>query len=328
MSVQTSIVDSYQEYGRCLKLENGSLEILITIDVGPRIIFFGAPKGENMFFNDKKQERVTKGELFETIFGKGAEYHFYGGHRMWLAPQLMLHTCVPDNRPVAYKLVENGVILMPEAQKVPGMQPEMTIIMDPEQAEITVDVCYKNISREEKRYAVWQISQFDIGGVAFIPFSEPHRQPEPGHVPTQQELLTPLKPNGQITSFLGNFANDPRCSLDSQFITLRQDPEISSPIKIGTPNHMGYAMYANKGYVTTIRFQHDDTKIYTDWGCSFETYTDAAFLELESLGAFETVKPGQSIAHRERLELQKMKQPLPDLDDREAVAAFVEAHRK
>lgn len=327
MSVTISLVDAYQEYGRCLKLENGVLEVLITVDIGPRIIFFGAPGGENMFFNDKNQERVVKGPLFESIFGEGAEYHFYGGHRMWLAPQLMLHTCVPDNIPVPYELTEHGVVLTPAAQKVPGMQPVMSVTMNPEQAEITVDVSYRNISEENKSYAAWQISQFDIGGVAFIPFAEPRRQSEPGAVPTQQELLSPLKPDGQITSFLGCFADDPRCRMDSRFITLQQDPEISSPIKIGTPNRMGYAMYANKGYVAAIQFQHDDTKAYTDWGCSFETYTDAAFLELESLGAFETVAPGESIAHRETLTLKKMKRPLPNLDDREAVAAFVEAHR-
>ena len=88
-----------------------------------------APGGENMFFNDKNQERVVKGPLFESIFGEGAEYHFYGGHRMWLAPQLMLHTCVPDNIPVPYELTEHGVVLTPAAQKVPGMQPVMSVTM-------------------------------------------------------------------------------------------------------------------------------------------------------------------------------------------------------
>lgn len=327
MNIQTGVIDHYKDYGRCLKLENEKLKILVTIDVGPRIISFGAPDGENLFFNDERHERVTKGELFEQIFGKGQEYHFYGGHRMWLAPQLMLHTCVPDNDPVPYEWIENGVILKPASQKVPGMQPTMTILMDPADAKIEVNVCYQNISDKEKSYAVWQISQFDSGGIAFIPFTEEHPPQSPDHIPTQQELLTPLKPNGQITNFLGCFTEDPRFIADSKFLTLRQDPQTKSPFKIGTANYQGFAMYANKGYVSTIYFHHDPSKTYTDGGCSFETYTDSQFLELESLGPFETIQPGGSISHTETLTLQPMKLPLPELTDREAVAAFVQAHR-
>lgn len=326
MGVQVNILESYKNYGRCLKLENGTLEILITIDVGPRIIYFGAVGGENMFFNDEKQERVTKGAIMERVFGKGAEYHFYGGHRMWLAPQVLVHTTVPDNTAVPYELISNGVILKPAVNMVIGMQPTMTVVMDPNEAKIDIDVSYTNVSTEEKSYAVWQISQFDVGGVAFIPFA-PEPKKRNWENPTDEELLLPFLPEGQITNFLGAFTEDPRFILDARFMTLQQDPENKSPFKIGTPNRLGYAMYANKGYVTTMRFEHDDSKTYTDNGCSFEAYTDALFLELESLGAFETVRPGATITHKESLSLQKMKLPLPNLNDRGAVAAFIEAHQ-
>lgn len=40
MAVKISIVESYKHYGKCLKITNDLLEILITVDVGPRIIYF------------------------------------------------------------------------------------------------------------------------------------------------------------------------------------------------------------------------------------------------------------------------------------------------
>jgi hypothetical protein len=35
-------------------------------------------------------------------------------------------------------------------------------------------------------------------------------------------------------------------------------------------------------------------------GCTFETFTNADFLELETLGPLTTLAPGQSVSHTER----------------------------
>ena len=328
MAVHISQVESYKHYGRCIKLENGKLEILVTTDIGPRIIYFGAVGGENMFFNDEADECVTKGALYERVYGEGTVFHFYGGHRMWLAPQLMMHTSYPDNAPVPYEIIENGVILKPEAQEILGMQPVMKVVMSPDKSEIEVEVTYRNISKGEKSYAVWQISQFDVGGVAIVPFSAPRRRFDPNHVFTDEELLTPFPPRAQISSFMGGFTEDPRFRIDAEYFTLKQDPGETTPIKLGTPNLSGYAMYANKGYVATMEFPYDDTKTYTDRGCSFEIFTANYFLELESLGAYETVQPGETVSHTVKLSLQKAKMPVPDVNDRKAVKAFAEAHRE
>jgi hypothetical protein len=39
---------------------------------------------------------------------------------------------------------------------------------------------------------------------------------------------------------------------------------------------------------------------YPDFGCSFETFTNAEILELETLGPLTTLAPGQSASHTER----------------------------
>ena len=39
---------------------------------------------------------------------------------------------------------------------------------------------------------------------------------------------------------------------------------------------------------------------YPDFGCSFETFTNADFLELETLGPLATLAPGESLTHTER----------------------------
>ena len=38
----------YKNYGSCICLENGTIRLIATIDVGPRIVFFGFCKGQNV----------------------------------------------------------------------------------------------------------------------------------------------------------------------------------------------------------------------------------------------------------------------------------------
>src|SRR5688572_6636888 len=81
---------SYQGWENCYRLNNGTLEVIVTADVGPRIIHFGFIGGENVF------------KQFPDDMGQkgGNEYRFYGGHRIWHAPENRPRTYAPDNDPV------------------------------------------------------------------------------------------------------------------------------------------------------------------------------------------------------------------------------------
>ena len=45
MSVKCYETD-YKNYGKCLCLDNGIIKLIATIDVGPRIVFFGFADGD------------------------------------------------------------------------------------------------------------------------------------------------------------------------------------------------------------------------------------------------------------------------------------------
>ena len=55
---------------------------------------------------------------------------------------------------------------------------------------------------------------------------------------------------------------------------------------------------------------------YPDLGCSFETFTNADFLELETLGPLATLEPGASLTHTERWAAHRGVQ-IGQWDDRE-----------
>lgn len=50
-------------------------------------------------------------------------------------------------------------------------------------------------------------------------------------------------------------------------------------------------------FVKKVVYQEGAT--YPDHGCSFETFTNAAMLELESVGPMVKLPPGGSVTHRE-----------------------------
>jgi len=334
MAVCKSIVE-YKHYGRCLKLKNDKLEVLITMDVGPRIISFTPQGGSNLFFNDDEDLRVSKGEVFESIFGEGEEYHFYGGHRLWLAPQYPLHTNVPDNRPLTVEEVENGARFIGAYSPVSGMRPTMTVVMDESKAEIAVTASYTNESDQVQHYAPWQISQLAPGGVAFVPFGlrndaqpfgfsrerPPFRGPRPA-----MKLDEPLLPHKVFVLFDISHLKDDRLHLHNRYVVLEQDETLRRPFKAGLAAPEGFGLYALGDFVFKAQHTHNPNGCYTDGGSSLEIYTDAAFLEMEALGEYTEVAPGETITHTETLSVTPRTLPLPDPEDEEAIHEFVWAH--
>ena len=69
MSIEIKEKD-FEYYGNCVHITNGIIEVIVTIDVGPRIVRFGYVGGENMLYNDLQRSYVTDGNEYEDVFGK------------------------------------------------------------------------------------------------------------------------------------------------------------------------------------------------------------------------------------------------------------------
>jgi hypothetical protein len=93
----------YLNLPNCIRLTNGEVEIIVTTDVGPRIISYNFVGGENIL-GEHPNARV------ETALG---EFKPYGGHRLWIAPENMPNSYAPDNAPIEYQFDEaqNSILL-------------------------------------------------------------------------------------------------------------------------------------------------------------------------------------------------------------------------
>ena len=89
----------YQNLPNCIRLTNGEVEIIVTTDVGPRILSYSFAGGDNVL--GLHPDAKIKSEL--------GEYKLYGGHRLWIAPENMPNSYAPDDAPVEYFFDEGKI---------------------------------------------------------------------------------------------------------------------------------------------------------------------------------------------------------------------------
>ena len=92
---------SYGGWANCLRLFNRDVELVLTTDVGPRVIRYGFIGGQNVF----KEFAEQMGRCGE------AAWQPRGGHRIWMAPEIVPDTYAPDNVAVRVTLGEDRVEL-------------------------------------------------------------------------------------------------------------------------------------------------------------------------------------------------------------------------
>ena len=281
----------YQGWQRNLKLTNGEAELIVTLEVGPRIISYRLLDGENVFKN------------YDEQLGKAGEssWMIRGGHRLWSSPEDPDRTYIPDNGPVRHEQIGPGqirVALPPDPTF--GLQKEMEIALDDSGPGVTIRHRIRNAGRERAEVAIWALSVMNPGGVEVIPL--PPKAPHPGGAANATaEQFAP-----QLSLALWSYTDfqDPRWTFGSKAIALKQDPETDrGPTKLGLSCTPGAVGYLNGGTLFIKRFPHRKDKHYPDFGSNYETFTNAEMLEMESLGPLVRLGPGETVEHVERWEL-------------------------
>ncbi len=278
---------NYGKWGQCIELSNGLVDIVATLDFGPRIIRYGLTGKANMFFEDINDELSASGEEFE-VFGENGGWHIYGGHRLWHSPEAKPRSYYPDNNPVECEEFENGIILRPEPEKFNNLQKEIRVIMEADSTKVRVIHRTTNIGAWDIEFAQWALTVMAPGGKEVLP--QPKRE-------------TGLLGNRILALWPYTNMNDGRVYWGDRFITLKQDSNAKQAFKLGINNEDGWAAYFNSGCMFVKRYKHLLEGVYPDFGVSYETYTNHAMLEMETLGELILAEPGETVEHEEKWEL-------------------------
>lgn len=299
----------YENFGKCVLLTNGVIDVIVTIDFGPRIIYFGFCGKENIFYVDPDRIHQIMCENAEDKTDLQKTFCYYGGHRLWLSTERSARTIVPDNSPVVYTLLSDSVRFTASRPKNAIFQTGFEIFIGEDTTDIMVSHTVKNMSREAQPCGLWPITMLEGNGVVVLP--------------QNSDTSNDFRPNRALVLWPGTMLRDNRIFIGKRFLTIKKDAEYSSPLKIGCNNVFGWAAFVGPHYTFLKRYVHDVQAVYPDFGSSCEIGLQKDFTEFQSMSPMYRVEPGQEIKHVEDLSIHHTSNCL-DAKDENAVLKYIE----
>ena len=269
---------SYGGWPNCIRLSNARIELIVTTDVGPRVIRFGYVGGQNLFKEYQDQLGKTGGD----------KWRIYGGHRLWHGPEDPLRTYYPDNLPIKHTWNGKTLKLTQPTETTTGIAKQIEITLDPNADSVKLLHRLTNNNRWDIKASPWCLTVMAPKGRLILP-QEPYR-PHP-------DYLLPARP---LVLWHYTDMKDARWTWGRKYIQIRQDPDATTKQKVGLCNSLGWGAYYLNGELFVKRYPYDVDATYPDMGCNTEVYTDSEMLEFETLGALTEISAnGGMIEHTE-----------------------------
>ncbi len=277
MSLETL---TYMGLPNCIKLSNGTVDVIASTVVGPRILFYGPSGGNNVFahFPDASKE---------TALGT---WKPYGGHRLWVWPEVLPATYAPDNEIIEHTAEGDLTLVLRQPTDKASMQKQIRISMSPEGTTVHLEQTVTSHNLWPVDIAAWAISVVEPGTsiVPRVPF-----QTHDDYLPVTQPVA--------LCAFTD--LQDPRFTLGKKYLLLRGDPARQTSQKLGLRNKQNWCAHLAGDILFVKRFTHDEHADYPDYGVNTEVYTEGRFQELELLGPHRVVATGESLTIIERWNL-------------------------
>lgn len=296
---------TYKSY-RALSLKSEQVELIISIEFGPRILSYRRIDVDGVNFMKNFEDQLAD--------FKKDEWQSYGGHRLWMAPEVYPDTYYPDVDEVEYYFEEDrGILtLLCQIESKSKLQKEFRIYFE---ADNLVKIEQNVYNRGDKAvtFAPWSLTVMAAGGRAVIPQEKyvPHGEKE-------GQSFLPARP---LVLWKFTDMSDPRFTFGKNFVQIRQDDAYESKQKIGMCNTLGYSMYTLGNQTMVKYFDYEDGAEYPDMGCNCEFFTMPGFLEMEALSPLQTVEAQGVASVNEMWEILDF--PLPE-DDAEIAKVIAE----
>lgn len=267
---------AFKGWKNCIELVSGDFKIIVTTDVGPRVIAGFAGKNKHNIFCVKEDTAGTSG---------AKDWQIYGGHRLWHAPETKERTYAPDNVKIEAKELKNGgVCFINKKEETTGISKSVTI-SPLGKNKFRVEHKLRNENVWDIEVAAWALSVMAPGGTGIIPLPQGDKKA--------------LLPNRYMTIWPYTNMADERFTWGENFILVNQPGGSGKPAKIGLNCEDGCIAYVNSGTAFVKKFEHFIDAEYPDNGCSIECYTCNFMQEIETLSPLYVLAPGEEIIHVE-----------------------------
>lgn len=262
--------------GEALRLSTAGYELVVTTGVGPRIVEFRSHRGSagNLFFQFPENEKRAYGYLLR------------GGHRLWHSPEHTVRTYQPDDDPVEVRALKNGIALRQRTEKLTGLQKAIAIVAVGART-VKVTHTLTNRGRRAATCAPWALTMFRGGGYGVLPL-----------LPKGSHADGDLLPNYALVPWTYADLALPVWQAHRDFIGI-DTRRAQAPQKLGITNYPGWSAYWLDGATFVKAAAVIAGATYPDLGCCWETFTNGAMIEFETLGPIGPLAPGKRATHVE-----------------------------
>jgi hypothetical protein len=240
------------------EVELGPYRLGIANDFGPRIVSLRRDDGHELL------AQLDSNEVIEYPDGI---YRFHGGHRLWASPEIPEITYANDDH-VCKVIVEAETATVTAPTDGAGLAKTIVVSRDRDILTVEHTITGKPTSGG---VAAWAITQYPLGGTAFIPMEGGDTGP---------------RPNRNVVLWPYTKLDDPRLRFGEAvaIVEARDGP----PLKIGvgpSPQRLGYL---HNGWLFIKETVSPHPGASPDFGAVSQMYLGQGFCELESVGELVT----------------------------------------
>lgn len=264
-----------------LCLTDGKTDVKVALDYGIRVAHVSVAGMDNLFY--EQPDDLSDG--LSTDDG----WRLYGGHRIWNTPEDDTNA-FPDNNPVFYSVIDNGVLIRQEIESWRQIEKELEIVFLSD-GRIKVTNFVRNKSEHAIDTAAWGVNTLKPGKVD-VDFES-------------ADVSSAGYPSRHISLWGDTSIADERITWSKHHLTAVHKP-IGDYFKLGMYTKSGKAYYESLDQKFTLEFSTDNFGNYPDGGCNFELWLNKFCLEIESLGIVAHLLPNESAVHTEYWKLEKI----------------------
>jgi len=262
----------FRGWQEAYRLRLGEAEMVVVTEIGPRILSLSVGDGPNLLFVDEETVGHGQGD---------ADWHIYGGHRIWVAPETA-DTYAPDNSQCQAEILDEGLTVTTPVEPRTKLQKRLTITAQGDR--FVVEQGVRNTGGTLYTGAVWALTCVVPKGVITFPWGR-------GGSWDLKKLV-----------YWGRWMDHRSDVTSSQW---QPGPDLFRVVptgeegKVGTNSPEGWvALCREDATFVKWRCWVPDTR-YPDEDCSLQVYTCDRFIEMETLSPLTVFYPGTEVTHQE-----------------------------
>ena len=264
-----------KNYGKCVLINNGSVKIIVCIDVGPRIIFWGYYNGKNMLYapyeileDDKNTGQKIPADIFFKHYGHEIMLEYESGKSAFLSSHATIYSILPE-----------GVCFSWANAKL-GVNVNLEIIIQNNTNSIMVVHSIENTKPESQNFSICSSTSVSPNGILLAPQNTKNKRNSPNRV---------------LSLWKKTNINDPRLYIANEYIRFNNVENYELPaLKLGINNKNAWVTYSKDEFTFLKHYLHNSNAKYLNFDSSFIIDSKKDCLSLKVLSPVYNVKKNET----------------------------------